>query len=523
MSGVHRGRRRCGIYGRKSSEEGLQQDFNSLHAQREACEAFIKSQAHEGWLLDPSVYEDGGYSGGSMERPGLQRLLTEVTAGRIQVIVVYKVDRLTRSLADFARIIESLDANHALFVSVTQQFNTTSSMGRLTLNVLLSFAQFEREVTGERIRDKIAASKRKGLWRGGTVPLGYAPKDRTLVPVPEEAKTVRHIFQRYLEIGSVDALALDLKERGIVSKRRASNNDYRRGNRPISRGALYYLLRNPLYIGQIRHKGTCHAGQHPPLLNRNLWNRVQQKLNAGARRLPGTDTVESTAPLRGKLFDSAGHPMTSTYARKRDGRHYRYYVSQAVLKRTFTTDAQVPRISATTIEQLVQDALSGARHTTGDPWWQSVRKVVLRAKEVTIEFARNTDDDQENAAVERLAIAVNFHKCGGQTQILPANGSTQEALPAPNRTLIRALIRAYRWRAQLESGAISSIEAISRHENVNATYVGKLLPLAYLAPDLTEAILDGRQPPLLMVKHIRTLDIPLEWNAQRQVFARFNG
>jgi DNA invertase Pin-like site-specific DNA recombinase len=500
----------------------LEQDFNSLHAQREACEAFIKSQAHEGWLLDTSVYEDGGYSGGSMDRPGLQRLLTEVTDGRIQVIVVYKVDRLTRSLADFSRIIERLDAHDASFVSVTQQFNTTSSMGRLTLNVLLSFAQFEREITGERIRDKIAASKRKGLWMGGTVPLGYAPKDRTLVPVDEEAKTVRHIFQRYLKIGSVDVLASELKERGIVSKGRASCNDHRGGNRQFSRGALYHLLRNPLYIGQIRHKGTCHAGQHPPLLNRDLWERVQQQLNARTRRHPGTGTIESEAPLRCKLFDSAGHPMTSSYARKRDGRQYRYYVSQAVLKQTSTVDVQVSRISAMTIEQLVQGALASAQHTTKAPWWQSVRKVVLRAKEVKIEFVQDNTDDQENEALERMAIAVNFHKWGCQTQIMPAMASTQDASPTPNRTLIRSLIHAHQWRTQLESGAVSSIDAIGRQENVNATYISKLLSLAYLAPDLIEAILDGRQPPRLMVKHIRTIDFPLEWNAQRRLFARFN-
>ncbi len=366
-----------------------------------------------------------------MDRPGLQRLLTEVTARRIQVIVVYKVDRLPRSLADFARIIERLDAHDASFVSVTQQFNTTSSMGRLTLNVLLSFAQFEREVTGERIRDKIAASKKKGLWMGGTVPLGYAPKNRTLVPMPNEARTVRLIFQRYLEIGSVDALALDLLERGILSKRRASCNDHRGGNRPLSRGALYHLLRNPLYIGQIRHKDTCHAGQHPPLLDRDLWERVQQQLTARTQRHPGTDTIESEAPLRGKLFDSAGHPMTSTYARKRDGRQYRYYVSQAVLRQTSAVDVQVPRIAAITIEQLVQGALASAQHSTKAPWWQSVRKVVLRAKEVKIEFARNKADYQENQALERMAIAVNLHKCGGQTQIVPAKGCTQDASPDP--------------------------------------------------------------------------------------------
>jgi hypothetical protein len=311
--------------------------------------------------------------------------------------------------------------------------------------------------------------------------------------VPEEAKTVRHIFQRYLEIGSVDALALYLKDRGIVSKHRDSFNDHRGGNRPFSRGALYHLLRNPLYIGQIRHKGTCHAGQHRHLLDQELWEQVQQQLNTGTRRSPGTATVESEAPLRGKLFDSAGHLMTSTYTRKRDGRQYRYYVSQAALKQKPTVDVQIPRIAATTIEQLVENALASAQHKTRAAWWQSVRKVVLRAKEVKIEFARTEADDQKNEALKRVAIAVNLHKCGGQTQILPSKRSTQDTPPTPNRALSRALTRAYRWRAQLESGSVSSIDAIGLQENVNVTYVAKLLSLAFLAPDLTRS--HPRWPP----------------------------
>src|ERR1700693_4144758 len=270
--------RRCAIYTRKSSEEGLEQDFNSLHAQREACEALIKSQAGEGWRLVKTAYDDGGLSGGTMERPALKRLLADINEGTIDVVVVYKVDRLTRSLAEFAKIVEILDARGVSFVAVTQQFNTTTSMGRLTLNVLLSFAQFEREVTGERIRDKIAASKRKGMWRGGVPPLGYEVRDRRLVVNRPEAVTVKHIYERYLELGSVRLLRNDLKSREIVSKVRVSKNGVRCGGRPFFRGALYELLSNPIYLGEIRHKKERHPGQHQPIVSRELWENVQRRL-----------------------------------------------------------------------------------------------------------------------------------------------------------------------------------------------------------------------------------------------------
>ena len=255
---------RCAVYTRKSSEEGLEQDFNSLQAQREACEAFIKSQAGEGWRLVKTQYDDGGISGGTMERPALQHLLSDIDEGRIDVVVVYKVDRLTRSLADFAKMVEVFDAHHVSFVSITQQFNTTTSMGRLTLNVLLSFAQFEREVTGERIRDKIAASKKRGMWMGGFCSLGYDIRDRRLVVNQEESKLVRNIYKRYLELGSVRLLKHDLDRRGVVSKVRVSKNGTRSGGRPFSRGALYELLANPIYIGEIRHKKVRHPGSTKP-------------------------------------------------------------------------------------------------------------------------------------------------------------------------------------------------------------------------------------------------------------------
>jgi len=246
--------RRCAVYTRKSSEEGLDQDFNSLHAQREACEAFIRSQQGEGWRLVETAYDDGGLSGGTLERPPRQRLLADIVEGRVDTVVVYNVDRLTRSLMDFARIVELFDRHGVSFVAITQQFNTTTSMGRLTLNVLLSFAQFEREVTGERIRDKIAASKRKGMWMGGTTPLGYEVKDRKLLIIRAEAETVRTIYRHYLGLGSVRLLQQDLDRRGIRSKVRLHNDGSRAGGKPFARGALYALLSNLIYVGEIVHK-----------------------------------------------------------------------------------------------------------------------------------------------------------------------------------------------------------------------------------------------------------------------------
>jgi len=274
--------RRCAVYTRKSSEEGLEQDFNSLHAQREACEAFIRSQRGEGWRLIETAYDDGGLSGGTLDRPALQHLFADIAQHRVDTVVVYKVDRLTRSLMDFAKIVELFDRHRVSFVAVTQQFNTTTSMGRLTLNILLSFAQFEREVIGERVRDKIAASKKKGMWMGGVAPLGYAIEHRKLVVLPSEAGTVRRIFDRYRELGSVRLLKQELDKQGIRSKRRADRNGALSGGQLFSRGALYALLSNPIYIGEIAHKGARYPGQHEAVLEREIWDGVQAQLRSGA-------------------------------------------------------------------------------------------------------------------------------------------------------------------------------------------------------------------------------------------------
>ena len=320
---------RCAIYTRKSTEHNLDLEFNSLDAQREACEAYTKSQAHEGWRLIHDHYDDGAFSGASLDRPALQKLLTEVRAGQIDVIVVYKVDRLTRSLADFAKLVELFDEHSVSFVSVTQSFNTTSSMGRLTLNVLLSFAQFEREVIGERVRDKIAASKRKGIWVGGPVPLGYASARKKIVVVPKEAESVRFIFRRYLELGSTGALILDLDRKGIHTKRQTISGGRIRGGIPFRRSSLTYLLRNRFYIGEVFYRGAIHSGEHTPILDRDLFEAVQAKLTANAheRRLR---LRASPAILTGRIFDARGNRMTPTHSNKQ-GVRYRYYSAHPIL------------------------------------------------------------------------------------------------------------------------------------------------------------------------------------------------
>src|SRR5256884_133890 len=319
-------RKRCAIYTRKSSEEGLEQEFNSLQAQSEACEAYICSQRHEGWALARTRYDDGGFSGGNMERPALQRLLADIAAGRVDVVVVYKVDRLTRSLADFARLVEIFDAQGASFVSVTQQFNTTSSMGRLTLNVLLSFAQFEREVTGERIRDKIAASKKKGMWMGGNVPLGYDASERTLIVNPAEAETVRCIFTLYRELGGVRRVKEEADRLGLSTKRSTTASGTERGGRPFSRGHIYHLLSNPIYIGEIAHKGQLYPGQHPALIDAETWTAVRDQLAANATNHRRKADAAEPSLLAGVLGDARGERLTPSHAVKKR-RSDRYIIS----------------------------------------------------------------------------------------------------------------------------------------------------------------------------------------------------
>lgn len=346
-------KQRCAIYTRKSTDEGLDKDFNSLDAQREACAAYVLSQQHEGWTLLPELYDDGGHSGGTLERPALQQLLADVRSGKVDVVVVYKIDRLTRSLADFAKIVDVLDEAEASFVSVTQAFSTTSSMGRLTLNVLLSFAQFEREVGAERIRDKVAASKAKGMWMGGSVPLGYKAVDRKLVVIPKEAETVREIMRRYLDADSIKALVEELGRDGFVSKRHISKRGNAHGGNPIKRGALKHLLSNPLYVGEVRHKDKIYPGLHEAIVDRETFDAVQAKLNARTSSGSAAGPKRRLALLAGMIFDERGLPMSPTHT-KNHGRRYTYYASN------MNDDYETPalRLPASEIEQLIRRAIA---------------------------------------------------------------------------------------------------------------------------------------------------------------------
>ena len=347
---------RCAIYTRVSTDQGLEQEFNSLHAQREAAQAYIKSQAHEGWKLIRDHYDDGGFSGGSMERPALQKLLADIKERRIDIVVVYKVDRLTRSLTDFAKLVELFDEHGVSFVSVTQSFNTTTSMGRLTLNVLLSFAQFEREVTGERIRDKIAASKKKGIWVGGVVPLGYEVRDKKLIVNDDEARTVRLIFERYVALGSLPALQWELRGQGIVTRKRTLSSGKMIGGVHLTNGPLAYMLRNRLYLGEINHRDQSYPGDHQPIIDSGLFDRVQARLdeNFHGRRLKNE---RSQALLLGKLYDDRGNRMTPSYAIKK-GVRYRYYVSCVLAQGRKDEAGSVSRVTASEIETVVLGALA---------------------------------------------------------------------------------------------------------------------------------------------------------------------
>ena len=545
--------RRCTIYTRKSSEDGLEQDFNSLHAQREACEAFIKSQHGEGWRLVRAAYDDGGFSGGTMERPALQRLLADIRERVIDVIVVYKVDRLTRSLADFAKMVELFDAHAVSFVAVTQQFNTTSSMGRLTLNVLLSFAQFEREVTGERIRDKIAASKRRGMWMGGTVALGYDVSDHRLLINPAEAETVRGIFQRYLELRSVRLLKDDLDRRGIISKIRLSRNGNRSGGKAFSRGALYELLSNPVYIGEIRHREERHPGQHEPIMDRELWERAQRQLRDQAARCTRSATKAGPSPLAGKLFDEDGECLYVAGAAK-GKRRYRYYVSRRLV--TGSADKmqngwrlsgpEIERAVAVAARQLLNDhaAISASACNLG-VGAGDIPAVLEAAGEWSLRLQSEADSA---AALSGLVDKVNLKPGGIELSInlpLPVDGTHGAAamLPItqffamrmkrrgvemrliiggadapprkPDAALLKAIARAHRWFEELISARATSLAAIASREGVTDRHVARLIRLAFLAPKIVEAIAErGEVADLKLTPRV---DLPLDWTTQKRV------
>ncbi|GGD96839.1 hypothetical protein GCM10011515_15790 [Tsuneonella deserti] len=513
---------RCAVYTRKSSDEGLDQSFNSLDAQREAGEAYVKSQAHEGWKLLRERYDDGGFSGGSMERPGLKRLLEDVDAGLVDVVVVYKIDRLTRSLADFARIVEAFDRREVSFVSVTQAFNTTSSMGRLTLNVLLSFAQFEREVTGERIRDKIAASKAKGMWMGGIPPLGYdVPKtgSRKLRVNHAEAETVRHIFSRYLDLGSVHALQRELTGQGIHSKLHLTRSGKHLGGTPFSRGALFHLLRNRIYLGQIVHRGTVHDGEHAGVIDADLFEAVQRSLDANARRHGARSEQRMVrAPLTGKLFDAAGDPMSPSFSRGRSGRSYRYYVSGLLQQgdRIERDDAVVRRLPASEVEKLLETCIGRwlpacpgpidlieAVRLTGDGLLVTLTGDL--AAEITARLSESETIVRATRQRTIVQLDVALPLRGGRRMVFAGDRSQVRIDPV----LVAALRKAHRCIRRDRSG-LPLLDDAPR-----TAYERKLLRLAFLAPELQRDILAGRQPPSLNLEGFLRSELPLDWKEQR--------
>jgi site-specific DNA recombinase len=551
--------KRCAIYTRKSSEEGLEQNFNSLHAQRQACEAFVTSQAGEGWRLVKTAYDDGGFSGATMERPALKALLVHVKEKRIDVVVVYKVDRLTRSLADFAKIVEVFDAHEVSFVAVTQQFNTTTSMGRLTLNVLLSFAQFEREVTGERIRDKIAASKQKGMWMGGTPPLGYDLRDRRLMANKAEAETVRLIFRLYLELKTVRRLREELGRRSMVSKQWVSRESVRHGGFSFGRGALYHLLANPIYLGEIRHKGVTYPGQHEAIVEGAIWLRVQEMLSKKAAYPRGRTVRKSAGLLMGKLFDESGGPLYSCWAKKGQ-RRYRYLVSKRLVRGPSKPDDGGWRLPAERTEQAV---LVGVRQILSDrgalastlkacgfaaaELKQAVEAIDSKVESSQpVETTEDTSDLIERVDLKRdgMQITLNlrallpadrFPGCGTNLRmsrlvpllmrrrgietrlVIPGEDI---AVPRTDPALLRALARGYQWFAELAVGTAVSTRQIAAREGVSGSYVRHLVPLALLAPSIVESICAGRQGVCLSAERLKTqAGLPIEWDAQERFLA----
>jgi len=554
---------RCAVYTRKSTDDGLEQEFNSLDAQREACEAFITSQRGLGWVALATRYDDGGLSGGTIDLPALQTLLADIEKGKVDTVVVYKVDRLTRSLADFAKIVDVLDARSVSFVSVTQQFNTTTSMGRLTLNMLLSFAQFEREVTGERIRDKIAASKKKGMWMGGRPPLGYDVQDKKLVVNPDEAETVRTLFGLYLELGTVKKLVEESGHLGLVTKRRIRSGGQGTGGQPFTRGHLYQLLTNPIYVGDVAHKGVTYPGQHNGIIERQTFDAVRCRLNGSAAERRSATNAKAPSLLTGLVYDETGDRLCPTHANKK-GRRYRYYISKRLMHRTGSTGAGW-RLPAKELDGAVAQAVSDflrdelrvidALQLTGIA--PDRLRTILHRAAAAADDLNDEQPERRRRLLHRLLHRVTLHtgsirieiKRAGLDSLVSGNGAHLAARPeglidltvpvalrrrgveaklviraaqgevtAPDRNLIALVAQARRWFDQLAGGEVGSIQEIARRDGIDASDVGRNIQLAFLAPDIVEAILAGRQPVELTARNLRRIGaLPLEWDRQRRL------
>lgn len=532
---------RCAVYTRKSSEEGLEQEFNSLDAQYEACSAYIASQKSEGWKRTPVRYDDGGISGGTLERPALRRLLADIEAGRIDLVVVYKIDRLTRSLMDFSKLVERFDKSNCSFVSVTQAFNTSTSMGRLTLNVLLSFAQFEREVTAERIRDKIAASKKKGMWMGGIPPIGYTRKDKELIVDPDGAKIVNRIFMTYLDVGCLNQLKREVDKLGYETR------PSRPGAfaRPYSRGHLYNLLCNPIYIGEIRHKDQRFPGRHAPIVDREIWDRVQGLLERGSQTVRGRGRKSGErSPLTGKLFDETGDRLTPSYTKKKE-RQIRYFVSNRLVDRssTRTPDATGWRLPATQLEEAVASAIASelknakpihsvdisaieriaaslAYLTSGRERWPGLFDLVSRARvapgtlEIDLDpnkLASLFEVSPKDLPVGVAHITTAFHKRrrGVETKLVYGYEP-----PKVDTVLLRRVARGYAWWEEIRTGKATFKEIVKR-EKLSRRFVAIHLDLAFLAPDIVISMLEGKQAAYLSAQVLRSIHFPLCWQEQK--------
>lgn len=512
-------RQRCAIYTRKSTEHNLDLAFNSLDAQREACEAYIKSQAHEGWVLVRDRFDDGGLSGASLDRPALQDLLDKVRTRQIDIVVVYKVDRLTRALADFAKLVEVFDQHDVSFVSVTQSFNTTSSMGRLTLNVLLSFAQFEREVIGERVRDKIAASKRKGIWVGGPVPLGYRSVDKKLEIVPEEADLVRKIFEGYLRLGSISALTGSLNAEGIKPKPRRLANGRTVAAACYRIGPLAHLLKNRFYIGEVAYRGEVHAGEHEPILDRVLFDAVQTRLREQAVQ---RSALRSSSPslLAGRIFDDRMNPMTPTHANKK-GVRYRYYVSHALLQGRVSEAGSVARVSSPDVEALIAKGLranSDADDVASDREiiQNHLGRAIVGRDQITI-TQRSGDlleaaNDQDDVPTFSVPFRPTLPLPKGISHT-PSCGQTIDE--ATRSALLMAIARSKAWVDAIAKDPGTDFGTIAKRANLAERHVRFLAPLAYLSPRIIEAIAEGRAPAdLTVTKLVRNL--PTVWDHQEK-------
>lgn len=547
----------CAIYTRKSSEEGLEQEFNSLDAQREACESYIFSQKSEGWKALKNRYDDGGYSGGNTGRPGLQQLLEDIRSGRVRIVVVYKVDRLTRALSDFAKMIELFDTHGVSFVSVTQQFNTTSSMGRLTLNVLLSFAQFEREVTGERIRDKIAASKKKGMWMGGNPPMGYQPCERSLAIDESQAERIREMFRLYLEFGNIAKLKKEVDRRGWLTPARTSRRNNPVGGCYFSHGHLRNILKNPVYRGQIVHKGTVSDGLHPAIIDEVQWQTVQILLADKLKEHRTRRGAVASCLLAGLLYDDQGRKFTTDQGGKKTAR-YRFYVGSALPSSDEGMSIGTLRLPANEIEEVVinavvrflrdkerilellcgvdeNDAQSQLKQAAAlaqqlsegrapdkiDVLQTVLNRVSVHSEHVEIALSsfleKTTVNNAKGSPSAVFKLPVKLKKRGKAMRLVvqPKEG---EGSGTADPKLGSLISKANDWLSRLTSGRYDGVQAIATQEKMSSSYITRVIYVAYLAPDIALRLLKGDHPPGLNAKKLLSLvPLPERWEDQRRL------